>query len=64
MVIEIKMKTIPIISFSIDAIGVSYIIVSIVKFILALINSMTYHTVHFVTPSSHQGFRNQGAPEQ
>ena len=29
MVIEIKMKNIPIISFSIDAIGVSYVIISI-----------------------------------
>ena len=28
MVIEIKMKMIPIISFSVDAIGVSYIIVN------------------------------------
>ena len=31
---------IPIISFSIDAIGVSYIIVSIFKFIFTLINLM------------------------
>ena len=38
MVIEIKMKMIPIIYFSIDAIGVSYIIVSIFKFIFTLIN--------------------------
>ena len=41
MVIEIKMKIITIISFSIDAICVSYIIISIFKFIFALINLMT-----------------------
>ena len=40
MVIEIKMKMISIISFSIDAIGVSHIIVSISKFIFTLINLM------------------------
>ena len=40
MVIEIKMKMLPIISFSIDAIGAAYIIVSIFKFIVTLINLM------------------------
>ena len=40
MVIEIKMKMIPIISFSIDAIGMSYIIGSIFKLIFTLINLM------------------------
>ena len=40
MVIEIKMKLIPIISFSVDAIGVSYITVSIFKFTFMLINLM------------------------
>ena len=37
MVIEINMKMIPIILFSIDAIGVSYIMISIYKFIFTLI---------------------------
>ena len=40
MVIEIKMKMFQIISFSIYAIGVSHIIVSIFKFIFTLINLM------------------------
>ena len=40
MVIEIKMKMIQIISFSIYAIGVSHTIVSIFKFIFTLINFM------------------------
>ena len=40
MVIEIKMIIIPIISFSIDAICVSYIIIRIFKFIFVLINLM------------------------
>ena len=40
MVIEIKMKMIPIISFSVEAICVSHIIISIFKFILTLINLM------------------------
>ena len=38
MVIEIEMKTISIISFSIYAIGVSHIIISIFKFMFTLIN--------------------------
>ena len=40
MVIEIKMKIIQVISFSVDAIGVSYIIVNIFKFMFTLINLM------------------------
>ena len=40
MVIEIKMKMIPIISFSIDATDVSYIMIIIFKFIFSLINLM------------------------
>ena len=40
MVIEIKMKMVPIILFSIDAIAVYYTIISIYKFILTLINLM------------------------
>ena len=40
MVIEMKMETVPIISFSIDAKDVFYIIVSICKFIFTLINLM------------------------
>ena len=40
MKIEMKMKMILIISFLIDAIGVSYILVSIFKFIFTLINWM------------------------
>ena len=40
MVIEIKKKMVTIISFSIDAIDVSYIIICIFKVIFALINLM------------------------
>ena len=41
-VIEIKMKMTPIISFSIDTIGMSNILVIILKFIFSLINLMAF----------------------
>ena len=47
IVIEMKMKMIPLISFSIDAIGVSYIIVSIFKFLFTLFQILI-HTFSFV----------------
>ena len=46
MVIEIKMKMIPIIPFSIDARGMSYIIVSIFKSIFTLNNLMAINFLY------------------